>query len=79
MIQRYSVKDNDSTDTKTVYVGGIPFYSSEDDIMNFFRDCGTISGAVYKTFPDTGKFRGIALITFKVGSRYSIIIESLLK
>ena len=60
------MKDNDLTDPKTVYVGGIPFYSSEDDILAFFRDCGTISNVVYKTFPDSGKFRGIALLTFKV-------------
>ena len=60
------MKDNDLTDPKTVYVGGIPFYSSEDDILAFFRDCGTISSVVYKTFPDSGKFRGIALLTFKV-------------
>ena len=66
MLKIFSVKDNNLTVTKTVYVGGIPFYSSEDDIMNFFQDCGTISSATYKTFPDTRKFRGIAPITFKV-------------
>lgn len=48
-----------------VYVGGIPYYSTEDDIRSFFESCGTITLLDCMTFPDTGKFRGIAMITFK--------------
>ncbi|PIA52991.1 hypothetical protein AQUCO_01000690v1 [Aquilegia coerulea] len=48
-----------------VYVGGIPYYSSEDDIRSFFESCGTITEMDCMTFPETGKFRGIAMITFK--------------
>ncbi|KAL6588005.1 hypothetical protein OROMI_000983 [Orobanche minor] len=48
-----------------VYVGGIPYYSTEDDIRSYFEGCGTITGIDCMTFPDTGKFRGIAIITFK--------------
>ncbi|KAH7281836.1 hypothetical protein KP509_36G065800 [Ceratopteris richardii] len=55
----------DSTESRTVYVGGIPYYSSEDDIRSFFSDCGTISEVNLKTFRDSGKFCGIALLTFK--------------
>ncbi|GER27314.1 RNA-binding (RRM/RBD/RNP motifs) family protein [Striga asiatica] len=50
-----------------VYVGGIPYYSTEDDIRSYFEGCGTITCVDCMTFPDTGKFRGIAIITFKVG------------
>lgn len=60
-----SEKYEDSSDPKEVYVGGIPYYSSEDDIKAFFGDCGTISEVSLKTFSDSGKFRGIALLTFK--------------
>ncbi|CAA0831812.1 phragmoplastin interacting protein 1 [Striga hermonthica] len=48
-----------------VYVGGIPYYSTEDDIRSYFEGCGTITCVDCMTFPDTGKFRGIAIITFK--------------
>ncbi|KAL3640455.1 hypothetical protein CASFOL_015423 [Castilleja foliolosa] len=48
-----------------VYVGGIPYYSTEDDIRSYFESCGTITALDCMTFPDTGKFRGIAIITFK--------------
>ncbi|KAJ4834844.1 hypothetical protein Tsubulata_038735 [Turnera subulata] len=48
-----------------VYVGGIPYYSTEDDIRSFFEACGTITEVDCMTFPDTGKFRGIAIMTFK--------------
>ncbi|KAM7265182.1 hypothetical protein ACFE04_002865 [Oxalis oulophora] len=48
-----------------VYVGGIPYYSTEDDIQSFFQACGTITEIDCMSFPDSGKFRGIAIIDFK--------------
>ncbi|CAN6331173.1 unnamed protein product [Urochloa humidicola] len=50
---------------KKVYVGGIPYYSSEDDIRSFFEVCGSITAIDCMTFPESGKFRGIAILTFK--------------
>ncbi|GLJ06344.1 hypothetical protein SUGI_0036830 [Cryptomeria japonica] len=52
-------------DTLKVYVGGIPYYSNEDDIRSFFEGCGTMTEVDCMTFPDSGKFCGIALISFK--------------
>lgn len=57
-------QENGDVATK-VYVGGIPYYSSEDDIHSYFEGCGTITEINCMTFPDTGKFRGIAIISFK--------------
>ncbi|CAI8601600.1 unnamed protein product [Vicia faba] len=57
-------QENGDAATK-VYVGGIPYYSSEDDIHSYFESCGTITEINCMTFPDTGKFRGIAIIVFK--------------
>lgn len=48
-----------------VYVGGIPYYSSEDDIRSYFEGCGTITEIDCMKFPESGKFRGIAVISFK--------------
>ncbi|KAL5554792.1 hypothetical protein UlMin_042193 [Ulmus minor] len=48
-----------------VYVGGIPYYSTEDDIRSYFEGCGTMTEVDCMKFPETGKFRGIAIISFK--------------
>ncbi|KAH7667793.1 nucleolin protein [Dioscorea alata] len=50
---------------KKVYVGGIPYYSTEDDIRSFFESCGTVTEVDCMKFPESGKFRGIAILTFK--------------
>lgn len=64
-----TVKTNDSqaiTDAATkVYVGGIPYYSTEDDICSYFDSCGSITEVDCMKFPESGKFRGIAIINFK--------------
>ncbi|KAK1271015.1 Splicing factor U2af large subunit A [Acorus gramineus] len=57
--------DESEENNKKVYVGGIPYYSTEDDIRSFFESCGTITEMDCMTFPESGKFRGIALLTFK--------------
>lgn len=49
-----------------VYVGGIPYYSTEDDIRSYFESCGTVTEIDCMSFPESGKFRGIAIIGFKV-------------
>ncbi|KAL6865453.1 hypothetical protein ACP4OV_016604 [Aristida adscensionis] len=59
------VTENREQSMKKVYVGGIPYYSSEDDIRSFFEGCGSITAIDCMTFPETGKFRGIAILTFK--------------
>ncbi|XP_020210611.1 nucleolin 2 isoform X2 [Cajanus cajan] len=59
-------QDNGDVPISTkVYVGGIPYYSTEDDIRSYFESCGTITEIDCMTFPETGKFRGIAIISFK--------------
>lgn len=49
-----------------VYVGGIPYYSTEDDIRSYFESCGSITEIDCMKFPDSGKFKGIAIISFRV-------------
>ncbi|XP_059628182.1 phragmoplastin interacting protein 1 [Cornus florida] len=63
-IQNNHSQENEDAVTK-VYVGGIPYYSTEDDIRSFFDGCGTITEVDCMRFPDSGKFRGIAIINFK--------------
>ncbi|KAK4367294.1 hypothetical protein RND71_015174 [Anisodus tanguticus] len=58
-------REENSDISKKVYVGGIPYYSTEDDIRSYFEGCGTITEVDCMNFSDSGKFRGIAIITFK--------------
>lgn len=55
----------EKVDPKKVMVGGMPYYITEDDIHEFFKECGTIAELDCMTFLDTGKFKGIAFITFR--------------
>lgn len=67
---RFSISQETEDVPKKVYVGGIPYYSTEDDIRSFFEGCGTITEIDCLTFPETesGKFRGIAMISFKASA-----------
>ena len=48
-----------------VYCGGCPYWATEDDIAGFFEPyCGEIISIDTLKFPDSGKFNGIAFITF---------------
>jgi len=55
----------DGAAERTVYIGGIPYYASEDDIIEYFEGyTGAIEKVDMLRFPDSGKFRGIAMVTF---------------
>ncbi|KAL8549732.1 hypothetical protein ACS0TY_008541 [Phlomoides rotata] len=58
------VRKNEETSLK-VYAEGIRYYCTEDDIRSYFEGFGTITSFDCMTFPDSEKFRGIAIITYK--------------
>lgn len=58
-----------------VYVGGIPYYSTEDDIRSYFESCGTITEVDCLRFREGGKFRGIAIISLKVRNFVNYILH----
>ncbi|XP_078429302.1 phragmoplastin interacting protein 1 isoform X2 [Wolffia australiana] len=60
-----TIEERDEDAGKRVYVGGIPYYSTEDDIRSFFQGCGTVTELDCMIFPESGKFRGIAIVSFK--------------
>ncbi|KAJ1623262.1 hypothetical protein T492DRAFT_1056126 [Pavlovales sp. CCMP2436] len=47
-----------------VYAGGLPFGYEDNNVRAAFAECGEITHVHCMRFPDTGKFRGIALVTF---------------
>lgn len=55
---------------RRVYVGGMPFSWTEDQVREYWSYCGDIESLDVMTFPDTGRFRGLAFITFKTDEAY---------
>lgn len=62
----YSKEEEDGIVPKKIYVGGIPYQSTEDEIRSYFRSCGVITKVDCKMRPEDGAFTGIAFITFEV-------------
>jgi nucleolin len=49
---------------RRIFVGGMPFGYTENMIREYWEYCGPIETLDMMTFPDTGRFKGIAFITF---------------
>ncbi|CAN7061319.1 unnamed protein product [Brassica oleracea var. botrytis] len=58
-------EEEDGIVPKKIYVGGIPYQSTEDEIRSYFRSCGVITKVDCKMRPEDGAFTGIAFITFE--------------
>jgi nucleolin len=50
---------------RTVYVEGLPFDSSEEDVRAFFKDIGPISNVRLPRWHDSGRLRGYGHIEFE--------------
>lgn len=60
---------------RRVYVGGMPYSYSENDVREYWEYCGAIESLDLLTFPDTGRFRGIAFVTFATEEGYAAALE----
>lgn len=58
-------KKSSSEGPHKVYAGGFSYYCTEDELKGLFEECGKVVEVDMMTFPDTGRFRGIAFITFE--------------
>lgn len=54
----------DAVVPRRVFVGGMPFHYEEDDVREYWSYCGEIEDLDLMRFPDSGRFKGIAFITF---------------
>ncbi|KAG2328933.1 hypothetical protein Bca4012_021449 [Brassica carinata] len=64
-VETESKEEEDGIVPKKLYVGGIPYQSTEDEIRSYFRSCGVITKVDCKMRPEDGAFTGIAFITFE--------------
>ena len=55
---------------RRVFVGGMPFGYTEGMVQEYWEYCGPIESLDIMTFPDTGRFKGIAFITFATEAAY---------
>lgn len=55
---------------RRVYVGGMPFWYTEDQIRACWGECGEIESLTMLKFPDSGNFRGIVFITYVTQEAY---------
>ncbi|GBF98079.1 hypothetical protein Rsub_10307 [Raphidocelis subcapitata] len=62
--------DKDGNVPRRVFVGGMPYSYSREQIEEYWGWCGEIESMDMLTFPDSGRFRGIAFITFKTQEGY---------
>jgi nucleolin len=55
----------EAIDTKTVFISGLPYETTEDEVKEFFADCGVIKEIKIPKYQDTGRNIGYGHITFK--------------
>lgn len=55
---------------RRVFVGGMPFTYEVDAIREYWSFCGEIQDLDVMRFPDTGRFKGIAFITYVTEEGY---------
>ena len=54
-------------DSRTIYVGGLPYEVQDVDIEQYFSEYGQVERIDKLTFSDSGRFNGIAFVTFDSG------------
>lgn len=50
--------------SNTVYVSGLPFECTDEEVRDFFKDCGTIKAVRLPKWHDSGKLRGYGHVEF---------------
>ena len=59
-----SVRGIHNPDDKKVFVSGLPFEMKRKDVETLFASCGKLVHCKLLTFPDTGRCKGQAFLTF---------------
>lgn len=57
--------DNSGSNNKSVFISGIPYSTTEDELRVIFEKCGTIKSMKVPKYQDTGRNLGYAHIVFK--------------
>jgi len=58
-----------------IYVGNLPYTSSEEDLQNFFSSCGSINDVHIIKDRETGRSRGFGFVTFDTTEGFQAALE----
>jgi len=61
---------------KELYVGNIPFATTEGELESLFGEAGTVESVTIKTDRDTGRSRGFGFVQFSSEEEASQAIKS---
>ena len=67
-----SVTQKDTTFTK-IFVGGLPYHTTDQSLREFFEQFGEIEEAVVITDRQTGKSRGYGFVSISLFHKYIIL------
>ena len=65
-----SVTESNREKPWSVFVGGMPYSWSRNEVFDFWAECGEVVDVVCMTFRDTGRFKGIAKISYHTEEGY---------
>ncbi len=60
---------------KKIYVGNLPFSTTEDEVRELFVEHGNIESLAWITERDTGRFRGFCFVEMEDSSASAAIAE----
>ena len=61
--------------SKKVYVGNLPYTVTEDEIKEFFNDCGTVDDIRIITDRETGRSKGFGFVSFEDENGFKTALE----
>lgn len=63
--------------SKKLYVGSLPYETTEDDLRNHFAECGTIESATVIIDKITGRSKGFGFVEFATDEEAATAMERL--
>ena len=67
---RSSVAESKKERPWSVFVGGMPYSWSRTEVSDFWAECGEVADVECMTFRDTGRFKGIARVSYRTEEGY---------
>jgi len=57
--------DANADGNNKIFASGFPYETTREQIEEYFAECGAIKDLSMPTWPDSGKFKGLAFIDFE--------------
>lgn len=73
--KRYQKKENNLHMSNKIYVGNLPYATTEEDLRTEFSECGEVERVQLITDRETGRSKGFAFITFSSGDALESALE----